>query len=56
MGGMKATCKTIRAVSWEAAIQEAQDFIKTLSAEQLLSISHVSESPYAVIFVWYAAE
>ena len=56
MRRMKATCKAIRASSWEAAIHDAQTFLKTLEADQLISISHVEESPYAVIFIWYVTE
>jgi hypothetical protein len=50
---MTITCKTIRATAWEAAIQQAQEFLATLEVGQIVSISNVSESPFAVIFIWY---
>jgi hypothetical protein len=53
---MKATCKTFRAVSWEDVIQEAEAFIATLEQGQLIAVSHVSESPYGVVFVWYGQD
>lgn len=51
---MKVECKVFRANNWEDAIAQAQTFLDTLSAQgQVLSVSHVSEPPYAVVFVWY---
>lgn len=51
---MKAECKVFRANCWEDAIAQAQTFLGTLSAPMpALSVSHVSEPPYALVFVWY---
>jgi len=53
---MNAECKTFRADCWENALAEAKAFLKSLPAPgRVLSICHVSESPYAVVFVWYVA-
>jgi hypothetical protein len=53
---MKSECKVFRANNWEDAIAQAQAFIGTLSAPaQVLSVSHVSEPPYGVVFVWYTS-
>jgi hypothetical protein len=50
-------CKEIRTKaggSWDDACRLAEDFINSLPAEtSVVAISHVSEPPYAVIFVWH---
>lgn len=46
-------CQEIRERSWDEAVRAAEEFITTLKSEQIVSVSHVSESPYAVVFVWY---
>jgi len=51
---MHAECKVFRANNWEDVIAEAQAFLSSLSdPAKVLSVSHVSESPYGVVFVWY---
>lgn len=51
---MHAECMVFRANNWEDVIAQAQAFLSGLSdPSNVLSISHVSESPYGVVFVWY---
>ena len=53
---MTVHCKEIRHKgSWEDAIRLAEEFCNSVGGERIVSISHVSEAPYGVIFVWYRA-
>jgi hypothetical protein len=54
---MQLRCKEIRVKgSWEDAIRSAEEFCDSIGADQVVSMSHVSEAPYAVVFVWYRAD
>ncbi len=51
---MKLRCKEIRQKgSWEETVRVAGEFCNSVCADKIVSISHVSEAPYGVIFVWY---
>jgi hypothetical protein len=51
---MTLRCKEIRKkAGWEDAIRLAEEFCNSVGADKIVSISHVSEAPYGVIFVWY---
>ena len=45
--------RIFRKRSWEEVCEEANAFIDGLDAARVISVSHVSEPPYAVTFVWY---
>lgn len=50
---MAAAYKIFRKKSWEELCEEINEFLKSLPAEKVISVSHVSEPPYAVGIVWY---
>ena len=48
--------RIFRKRSWEEACDEAKKFLDGLKNEQIISVSHVSEPPNGVVFVWYTAD
>ena len=50
---MKIACKEFRRVGWEKTRAEAEAFVNEIGRERIISISHVVEEPYGVVFVWY---
>ena len=40
--------------SWEEACEMAGAFMSRLPGGRVISVAHVSEPPYARVFVWYA--
>jgi hypothetical protein len=52
-GIMKIAVKEFRRVGWEKTCAEAEAFVNEIGRERIISISHVVEDPYGVVFVWY---
>ncbi len=50
---MAVAHKIFRKKSWEELCEEINEFLNGLSSEDVISVSHVSEPPYAVGIVWY---
>lgn len=52
---MAVAYEVFRKKSWEELCEEMNEFLNGVPAEDVISVSHVSEPPYAVGIVWYTA-